>query len=122
MLDRAQYREVVIDILSRHVGPDNPVTMYAIFTEALNTPVIPNKKVDQTRPLRSIIKQLRREGYAIAYNNHGYYLATAEEHIEHTAAVFHKRALASLSQERSLKRCTTRDLLQQYELELEIAP
>lgn len=106
--------------MQEHQGPDNCIKMDDLFCHVTGEHIIPYRRYDQTRIVRSLVKDLRREGCAIgnkAGKNGGYFLATTEEELEKTIKTLHSRALASLGQEAALKRVKVEHLLEQYRLE-----
>lgn len=108
-------------ILQRHRGADNPITMTQLFTAATGEQAIPTRRYDQTRIIRSLVEQLRRDGVPIANRGGktgGYYLAENEAELDGTIRNFHNRAMSSLQQEAALKRIDINQLFEQYKLEL----
>lgn len=120
-LSRSELKLKVDQLLQSHLGADNCILMNAIFVSVTGSHIIPNRRYDQTRIIRSIIKELREDGRPIgikAGSNGGYFTAQNDEELESTILLFHHRAMSSLKQEAALKRISFSELLEQYELEL----
>lgn len=120
--DRRDLAEAVRHVLERHEGRDQPITMAALFAITTGETIVPGRRYDQTRIVRSLIEQLRREGLPVANSPRGYFLARDDEELAPTIRAFHQRAMSSLRQEKALKRVSFEDLLRQYELELRRTP
>lgn len=123
--DRMTLKVRVRELLNKHQGPDDCVLMNEIFVEVTGNHIIPTRRYDQTRIIRSIIVDLREEGCPIgikAGSNGGYFWARNDEELESTIQTFHKRAISSFKQEAALKRIPFGKLLEQYELELSQQP
>ena len=119
--DIAEYKKVVIELLQDFKGPDNCILMAEIFVRITGSHIIPNRRTDQTRMVRTIIKELREEGHPIgikAGSSGGYFIARTDEELKKTIEIFHNRAISSLKQEAALKRIGFNELLEQYEFEL----
>lgn len=119
--DREELKQKVREVLERHRGPDDCVNMFELFHAVTGQPVIPGRKINQTRLIRSLVEQLRREGCPIALRSGsegGYFWARTEEELKSTIAWFHERAMSSLKQEATLKRMNPGEVIKQYEMEL----
>jgi len=120
--ERNILKQRVIDELQHHKGPDNCIKMWEIFTAITGQHIIPIKKTDQTRIIRTLIEQLRKEGHPIGNKPGtygGYFLATCDEELEGTIKNFHNRAMSSLEQEAALKRTNPSKLMQQCMIDFE---
>lgn len=118
--DRAALKDQVRALLREHVGPENCITMTQLFHHATGEPVIPNRRYDQSRIVRSLVEELRRDGCPIGLHggiNGGYFWARSADELDPTVQWFHRRALSSLKQEAALKRVPFEELLKQYQLE-----
>lgn len=119
--DREEIKEKVDALLKQHLGQDDCILMNEIYVTVTGSHIIPYRRYDQTRFIRSIIKELREAGRPIGIksgNNGGYFTARNDEELESTIQTFHCRAMSSLRQEAALKRISFNELLEQYELEL----
>lgn len=121
MDDRKTLMARLLEILRRQEGPDHPVSMTELFHRLTGETVIPWRRYDQSRLVRSLVRQAREEGHPIAHRagrDGGYFLARSDAELDETAEWFRKRALASLRQEARLKRISMNTLIEQYRLEL----
>lgn len=119
--DREEIKKKVDELLKQHMGQDNCILMNEIFVRVTGGHIIPFRRYDQTRFIRSIIKELREAGRPIGIksgHSGGYFTARNDEELESTIQTFHCRAMSSLKQEAALKRISFNELLEQYELEL----
>jgi len=122
--ERLEIKHKVDALLKKHRGPEYCILMNEIFVEVTGGHIIPNRRLDQTRFIRTIIKELREAGRPICIKagtkNGGYFTARNEEELKKTIETFHSRAMSSLKQEAALKRISFNELLEQYELELSL--
>lgn len=119
-LDRAEMLARAREILQQHQGPDDCITMTELYYQVTGEAVIPWKRYDQSRVIRSIVEQLRQEGARIGRKggkHGGYFWARNDEEMMATAEWFHSRAMSALKQEAAIKRVTTKELIKQYETE-----
>lgn len=120
-LDREQIKERVLEILHRHVGKANALPMSELTSAVQRCQVTPSRRYDESRIVRSVVEQLRREGHAIAHYNGrggGYFIAANESELEDTAQWFRQRAMSAFRQEAALKRISLTDLVEQLHLDL----
>lgn len=121
MIERAEIKRRVRRILGDCKGPDHAITMEELARRAKGEHTIPGKRYDQSRIIRSVVRELRQEGMAICNrygHGGGYFVAASDEDIDDTCRVLHSRALSSLEIERDLRRINVGALLEQLELEL----
>jgi hypothetical protein len=122
-IDRAEFKARVREILACHVGPDECVSMYRLYQVITGHPIIPMRKVNQTRLIRSVIAELQEDGEPIVHKSGqegGYYTAETKAELEQEAAWFRKRALSAFRREKMLRRISDEELLRQYALELNV--
>jgi len=103
-------------------GPDDCIRMAELFVRVTGSHIIPMKRYDQTRFIRTIVKELREEGCPIgnkAGNAGGYFWASNDEELKNTIENFHHRAMSSLKQEAALRRISFNQLLLELEDEYE---
>lgn len=120
--DRAALIERVRAVLEQCQGPERAITMTALFAAVTGETVIPGRRYDQTRVVRSIVEQLRREGCPIAVRSGadgGYFWAVDPGQLDPTIQVFHARAMSSLRQEQALRRVPFGQVLEQHRIEFE---
>lgn len=120
-LDREQLKDAVKALLKTHEGPEAAITMTELYARVTGAVVIPWRRYDQTRLIRSVVEQLRREGCPIGLKGGpagGYFWARNDEELKGTIGWFHERAMSALKQEAQLKRLHPGELIRQYEIEL----
>jgi len=120
-LNRDQLKRRLLQVLASHTCRDDCISMTQLVPAVLGDYVIPNKRYDQSRIVRSLVAQCRREGAPICIRSGkygGYFLATNPEELEHTAKWFRKRAMSSLKQEALLRGMAISDLVEQISLDL----
>lgn len=120
--DRADLLARVQALLQQCHGPQAAIRMVDLFAAATGDVVIPGKRYDQTRVLRSLVEQLRRDGCPIGHGNGGYFWADDPADLDATIRWFHARALASLRQERALRRVPFAQVLAQHALDFDARP
>lgn len=109
-------------LVRAHEGPDDCITMTEIYSRITGEPVIPWRRYDQSRIVRSLIEQLRREGCPIGHKggrHGGYFWAADKAGLEATARMFRSRGISAFKQEAALRRMSNKDLLKQYQIDLE---
>lgn len=112
--DRPAIKARVAEIL----GTKEPITKEALWHCATNEVIVPWRRIDQTRLLRSIIAELQRDGMPVVHGRQGYYLATEDSDIEREARWHRSRAFASFRREQALRKITSQQLLLEYQNEL----
>jgi len=120
-LDREQIKQRVLEVLARHVGKANALTMADLTSAVQRCQVTPSRRYDESRIVRSVVEQLRREGHAICHHNGrggGYFMAANENELSDTAGWFRQRAMSAFRQEAALKRISLTDLVEQLHLDL----
>lgn len=120
--DRADLLARVQALLQQCRGPQAAIRMVELFALATGDVVVPGKRYDQTRIVRSLVDQLRRQGCPIAHGSNGYFWADDPADLEPTIRWFHLRALASLRQERALRRVPFEQVLEQHQLDFDSQP
>lgn len=121
-MGRDELKKAVLKVLHEHQGPDDCVTQYQLCYAVTGYPIIPGKKYNQTRLMRSVIHQLRMEGHAIGHVNAsggGYFLARNEQELEATIQYFRSRGISAFKVEAALRKISNKELLSQYELQLQ---
>lgn len=121
--DREHLKDDIENILRKHQGPDDCITMDEVYMAVTGEKfIVPWNRHSQTRIIRSIVNQLRMEGSPVGIvsgKGGGYFWARNMGELESTISKLRKSALTSLRTEAALKRLSTPDLLDQYKLELE---
>lgn len=122
--DREKLLKRLRDVMARHHGRGACISMTALVPAVMGGFIIPMRRYDQTRIVRSLVAALQEEGMPIVHKGGrggGYYVAATDEELNAEADWFHKRALSSLHREAVLRRTSVRQVVQQIELELESA-
>ena len=117
--DREWLTRRVLTELERRTCEQDAITMTELFARVTGETVIPWRRYDQTRVIRSIVKQLREDGHPIANGTGGYYMAASAEALQPTIERYHQRAMSSLKTEAALKKIDPAGLVEQYRLELQ---
>jgi hypothetical protein len=120
--DRQVLKERALEVLQQRVGKANAITMTRLAGSIQGCAVLPSARYEETRLVRSIIEQLRREGHPVCHHNGrggGYFWAANEAELEETAAWFRKRAMSAFRQEANLKRISLAELVEQLRLTLD---
>ena len=123
--DRADLLARVQGLLQQCRGPQAAIRMVDLFALATGDVIIPGKRYDQTRILRSLVEQLRRDGCPIGHvsgTGGGYFWADDPADLDLTIRWFHQRALSSLRQERALRRVPFAQVLEQHALDFDAQP
>lgn len=115
--DREYLKNGVKQTIRQHVGPNTAIKMDVLFVELTGDVIIPWRRHEQTRIVRSLVNQLRNEGCPIGSCRGGYFWARNEQELDSTLAKLHTSAMTSLKTEAALKRVSFSDLLKQYEIE-----
>ena len=127
--DRATAR--LMTILARHVGREKAIDAGVLHEQVFGQEV--RHKINDTRALRQLITELRRQGVPIgsisSKDGGGYYLMAAGSEMEDYCARIRRRALRALAMEAKLRNLGLPDLVGQIHLNLrppgpqtEIAP
>lgn len=94
--------------LQQHIGRSAGINAAALAAALMHIP---------TRQVRTLVTELRMEGYAICgYPGEGYYIAANAAELEETCQFLRGRAMHSLSAEAALRRIPMADLLGQMRL------
>ncbi len=113
-----KYQGLLLAVLERHRGRENCIGMGELWRKVFHRPY--RHLINDTRPLRSLIRELRRQGHPICSTsdkyNPGYYLAETAEEMEEFIARHERRGLASLSQTAKLRKLALPELLGQLQL------
>ena len=123
--ERKRLRAAILRILGDDHGPNNPITMTALWATATGGIVVPWKRYDQSRVVRSLIAELRAEGHPIGHKGGtggGYFLATTDAELQPTIDLLVSRGLASLTTAAALRRISLDELVQQLHLDLTTTP
>lgn len=103
-------------VLMEHIGEEKAIGMGELYEKVYGKPW--RNRINNTRPLRHLITDLRREGKRVCSNGSGYYLAAVESELEDYLARRRKRALTELGLEAAMRRKSLPELLGQLSLDL----
>jgi hypothetical protein len=115
-------RRLIQRLNDQHQGPDNGLTMTECVAVVLGEIIIPYKRNNQSRLIRDLVAELQRDGHPICHKSGkygGYYIATNDDQLDAEAAWHHKRAIASLTRVKHLRKITTDEVVEQVKLDLE---
>lgn len=119
-IDRKELLHRCKKILADHVGQENAIKSENLFVLMTGQIIIPKRANDQTRIVRSIVKQLESEGVRIVHvtgKNGGYFMATCQEDIDRKIAWFMKRIKSAFKRVMHLGNMTFDDVFKQLEID-----
>lgn len=116
-----QFRKTrILMILSGHVGQGKRIGMGELYERVFDETY--NHKINDTRRLRRLITELRRDGVAIcsvaSKNSGGYWLASAGSELASYCRKLRSRALGILAMEARIRKMTLPEMMGQMALEL----
>mgnify|MGYP001112123477 CR=1 FL=1 len=118
MKNTNEYKAKLLYVLTKHVGKPRSISMAELYREVFGE--VPKNKINQTRIIRQLITDLRKEGIPICSDmdreGGGYYLASAGGELERYCMKLRTRALKLLQVEANLRRKTLPELLGQIAL------
>lgn len=119
-MDRNAAKYQVLNILSRHVGKEKAIGMAELYGRVFDRPW--KNKINDTRLLREIITELRREGALIgetrSQTGGGYYLARSSHELTQFFERRKREALKKLDMIAKMQRIGLGELLGQMQLNL----
>lgn len=114
LAEREALKNRVMLLLSGHIGRANAVDMGRLYSEIFGEAW--TNKINDTRPIRTVVTELRRSGAAIgsvaARTGGGYYLMSGSE-LQEWAERVQRQALRKLAMVARMKKRTLRELLGQ---------
>jgi len=102
--------------LSLHVGKDKAIGMGELFERVFDRPY--RSRINDTRPIRTLIDELQKEGVPVCSSQRGYYLASAHSELAAYCKNLRAQGLRKLKKEANLRKMTLPELLGQLSLEL----
>jgi hypothetical protein len=106
--------------LARHIGRSNAIGMGELYQMIYGEPY--ENRINDTRPLRKVITELRREGSPICSLccalAPGYYLASVGSELNGYLERLRKQAIKKLSQEAKIRRVSLPALLGQLSTDI----
>jgi len=120
----AKHEALVLAILGKHIGEEKAIDMGRLYSDVFNESY--NNKINDTKPLRDVVKKLRGKGFPIGStqkrNRGGYYLCRSGTELnEYCNRLLHLPAMRKLKMESQLKKISMMELLGQMTLNLEAA-
>jgi len=119
-MSRVELKNRLLATLARHIGRSRAIGMVALYEEVFGEKW--RDKINDTRKLRELITELRREGVPICSvttkEGGGYYLASAGSELETYCSKLRTSALKKLALEAKLRNITLPELLGQLTLSL----
>jgi len=119
-MTRTELKNRLLATLSRHIGRSKAIGMAALYEDVFGEGW--RDKVNDTRELRRLITELRKEGVPICSvttkEGGGYYLASAGSELEAYCSKLRTSALKKLALEAKLRNITLPELLGQLTLSL----
>jgi hypothetical protein len=104
-----------------HIGKSNAIGMGDLFEKVFQESW--NHRINDTRHLRKLITEIRRQGIAICSatdrSGGGYWLSSAGSELEHHCRKMRARALKILSAEACLRKMTLAEMFGQMSLEFQ---
>lgn len=108
-------RAELLEALARHIGRAQGVTARDLVREI--TGLNPQSEEAAKRELRSVVEDLRMEGWHVcAHPGEGYYMAATPEELDRTCVFLYARAIKSLLQIARMKKVSDPDLRGQLRL------
>lgn len=111
-------RERMLEVLSRHIGATNGVSIAALVTQmAVPRGIDLRERPSIERNARELVVQLRLAGHHVcAHPSTGYYMAATPEELDASCTFLYDRAMTSLQQVAAMKRVSLPDLRGQLHL------
>lgn len=117
MVERDVLQERVIAVLKKHVGRDNAITQKQLFVETANETLWPNSAVNQTRILRSVVREIRKKKLLpICSGTQGYWLAESDAELEEFTVKLLKTAARQFGLARDLSKVPISRMIKQHKL------
>lgn len=119
-MTKTELKNRLLAVLTRHIGKSRAIGMARLYEEVFGEAW--SDKINDTRKLRSLITELRKEGVPICsttlQTGGGYYLASAGSELEAYCSKLRTSALKKLALEAKLRNMTLPELLGQLTLSL----
>lgn len=120
--EKRGYKDRLKTILMQHVGASRKIGMGALYERVFSEAY--EHRINDTRRLRTLITELRREGIAIcskkSKSRGGYWLASAGSELDDYCESLHSEALKKLAQEARLRRMSLPALIGQIQMNLRV--
>lgn len=118
IVDQWLTRERMLEVLSRHIGAQNGVTISQLVNQMAHPRAIDSRERSSIeRNARELVVRLRLAGHHVcSHPSTGYYMAASPEELDAACAFLYERAMTSLSQVAAMKRVSLPDLRGQLQL------
>jgi len=100
-----------------HNGPDKKIGMGQLYKEVFGRPW--HHRINDTRPLRHLITDMRKDGMPVLSDSNGYWLAASSKELNDFFDRRKKHHLKGLNQLARMKKVSLPEYLGQLQLELE---
>ena len=112
--ENEKYKYRAISILVQHKGEENAIDMGELYCLVFGKPY--QNKINDTRAIRTIITEMRKEGQPIGSNGDGYYLIKTKSELDKYCSRLRKRAIRIFSQEAHIRKISLPELVGQVHL------
>lgn len=113
--ERKEFKSRILLAMTQHIGQTRKIGMGELYELVFGE--MWNNRINDTRSLRFLITELRREGSPICSDGGGYWLASAGSELDGYCMRLRDRALKVLAQEAILRKMPMLELLGQLPLE-----
>ena len=113
---RQRLENRALRILAQHAGRSKSIGMGELFEAVYQEPW--NNRINDTRALRQLITDLRKEGLPICSDGTGYWLASAGSEVDDYCARLRQSALKRLALEARVRRTSLAAIVGQMQLNL----
>lgn len=103
-------------IMIKHNGPEKKIGMGELYKQVFGRPW--QNRINDTRPLRTLITDMRKEGMPVLSNQNGYWLAASSTELNDYCDRRSRRAIKELSRISRMKKVSLPEYLGQLQLEL----
>ena len=118
-MEKSEAKMMVLSILTSHIGRSKSIGMGELFEAVYGERWF--NKINDTRPLRKVITELRREGHPIcsesSQSGGGYWLASAGSETRDYCRRLEGQALRKLKQSALIKNLSLPQLLGQLQMD-----
>lgn len=117
MIYRPELKKRVIEILQSHKGKDNAISANNLFIEATDETLWPMKAANQTRVIRQLVRDIRKDKLLpVISGNEGYWVAESDEELEAFTVKLLKTAARQFGLARELSNVPVSRMVAQYKL------
>jgi len=117
---REKLKSRLLEIMIGHIGRSKAIGMGELYEQVFGRPY--NNRINDTRRLRSLITELRKDGKGICSastkEGSGYWIASADSELRDYCSKLRKKAFKILRMESNIMAISMPELMGQMELEL----